>query len=237
VNDGLILKSLDDKELSRLHAGAVASVQAWSRAAAKCGSLLQCWIRGHEVVMGQRYPDPDITDRRSGYQYFYHSHRHGVQEHGHVHVFYHATASGKRRYIAREKTSWQRTAPTHLIAIGLDNRGLPISLFCVNQWVTDGHWFDSQTTHPIVKRLKITHDSEFSDSSEWITGFSAMYAHVIERLLIERDRVIAGQAGSLTETLQDHNLEVLCAIEIDWLKDVQKLEAEMARRNPTIKSM
>ena len=231
------MRSLGDEEFSRIHAGAVASVQAWGRAAEKCGSLLQCWIRGQDVVMGQRYPDPDVTDRRSGYQFFYHSHRHGVQEHGHVHVFYHATASGKRRYLGREKTPWQRTAPTHLFAIGLDNRGLPVSLFCVNRWITDGHWFDYRTTQSIVKRLKVTHDSELSESAEWITGFSAMYLPVIEKLLEKRDLRMARQAGSLSETLKDQSLEVLCAIEIDWLKDVQKLEAELARRNRTIKPM
>lgn len=180
--------------------------------------------------MGQRYPDPDVTDRRSGFQFFYHSHRHGAQEHGHVHVFYHATASGKRRYIGREKSPWQRTAPTHLFAIGLDNRGLPISLFCVNRWVTDGHWVDARTTHAIVKRLKVSHDSEFSDSADWITGFSAMYAPVIERLLAERDQVMAGQKGSLSDALNDQRIEVLCAVEIDWLRDIQNLEAELARR-------
>lgn len=231
------MRSLGDEEFSGVHAGAVASVQAWARAAEKCGSLLQCWIRGQDVVMGQRYPDPDVTDRRSGYQFFYHSHRHGVQEHGHVHVFYHATTSGKRRYLGREKTPWQRTAPTHLFAIGLDNRGLPVSLFCVNRWVTDGHWFDYRTTRSIVKRLKITHDSEFLESAEWITGFSAMYLPVIEKLLIERDLMIARQTGGLSETLKDQSLEVFCAIEVDWLQDVQKLEAELARRNKNIKPM
>jgi len=182
--------------------------------------------------MGQRYPDPDVTDRRSGYQFFYHSHRHGVQEHGHVHIFYHATASGQRRYLGREKTPWKRTAPTHLFAIGLDNRGLPVSLFCVNHWVTDGHWIDSQTTQSIVKRLKIhSADSDFSESAEWITGFTVMYLPVIEKLLKERDLLITRQTGSLSETLKDQSLEVLCAIEINWLKDVRKLETESARRN------
>jgi len=234
---GPIVKSLGDEEFLKIHAGAVASVGAWARAAEKCGSLLQCWIRGQDVVMGQRYPDPDVTDRHSGFQFFYHSHRHGAQEHGHVHVFYHATASGKRRYIAREKDPWRRTAPTHLFAIGLDNRGLPISLFCVNRWVTDGHWLDALKTQLIVKRIKVTHDSDYSDSAEWITGFSAMYAPVIAQLLTERDQVISQRQGSLMESLQDHGLELLSCFDIDWLSDVQKLEAELVRRNLTANSV
>jgi hypothetical protein len=39
-----------------------------------------------------------------------------------------------------------RTDPSHLIAIGLDARGLPVSLFTVNRWVTGGHWLDTPTT-------------------------------------------------------------------------------------------
>ncbi|MBA3059893.1 MAG: hypothetical protein KJ614_14010 [Gammaproteobacteria bacterium] len=59
---------------------------------------------------------------------------------------------------------------------------------------------------------------------------------VIERLLTERDRVIARKTGSVSEALQDQGLEVLCAIEIDWLKGIQKLEAELAQRK-NMKSM
>ena len=190
------------------------------------------WIRGKEARVEERYPDPDVTDRRHGSQFFYHSHRHGALEHGHVHLFCHATASGKRRYVSRERNSWQRTAPSHLFGISLDNRGLPIGLFTVNRWVTDGYWFDAATTLEMVRRFRVVVGGEHDVSSEWLTGFVGMYLPLVDRLLQRRDAILRKAVGALSmaELLEDHQHEVLSTIRIDWLRDIESLESELARR-------
>lgn len=226
------LDRLDRAALRRTASAAQQSVEAWSDAAERHGSLLQEWIKGDEVRVDKRYPDPDIVDRRNGCQFFYHCHRHSREEHGHVHIFYHARASGARRYIGREKQPWHRTAPTHLLAIGLDNRGVPVSLFTVNRWVTDGFWFDAATTLGMVDRFHMNIAGDYGASATWLTGFVRMYRPAIEQLLHRRDQVIAriAKRTGLSQALESRRHELLSRIDVNWLADIEHLESRCGAR-------
>lgn len=205
------------------------SVAAFAEATRVSGSLLQSWIGGRDVVEFEHYPPDDVVDFRNGAQFYYHAHRDGDREHGHLHLFWHATASGRRRYLRPGKTRWVRTAPTHLFAISLDARGLPVGLFTVNRWVTDGHWFDAATTLSQVDRFALEAVEGHADSCRWLTGFVRLYRPVIEAILVKRDARLARRA-SLDDALADHQLEVLSLQPVDWAADLDALEAEAARR-------
>ena len=205
------------------------SVAAFSEATAASGSLIQSWVQGREVIEYEHYPPNDIVDRRRGSQFYYHAHRDGDQEHGHLHLFWHATASGRRRYLRPGQPRWVRTAPTHLFAISLDARGLPVGLFTVNRWVTDGHWFDAATTLLFVDRFAVDGVEGHSASCRWLTKFVPLYRPLIEAILLKRDARLARRA-SLEDALADHRLEVLSLQPIDWAADLDALEAEAARR-------
>lgn len=205
------------------------SVAAFAEATAASGSLLQSWIEGREVVEFEHYPPDDVVDFRNGSQFYYHAHRDGDREHGHLHLFWHATASGRRRYMRPGRPRWVRTAPTHLLAISLDARGLPVGLFTVNQWVTDGHWFDAASTMSFVDRFALDAVAGHAHSCRWLTGFVRLYRPLIEEILLQRDARLARRA-SLAKALADHDLEVLSLKAIDWAADLDALEAEAARR-------
>lgn len=205
------------------------SVAAFSDATAASGSLLQSWIEGRDVVEFEHYPPNDVVDFRHGSQFYYHSHRDGDHEHGHLHLFWHAAASGQRRYFRPGQARWVRTAPTHLFAISLDARGLPVGLFTVNQWVTDGHWFDAPTTMSFVDRFAMDAVEGHGHSCRWLTGFVRLYRPLIEAILIRRDAQLA-RRPQLKDALADHRLEVLSLKSIDWAADLDALEAEAARR-------
>ena len=205
------------------------SVAAFAEATAASGSLLQSWIEGREVVEFEHYPADDVVDFRHGSQFYYHAHRDGDREHGHLHLFWHATASGRRRYLRPGRPRWTRTAPTHLIAISLDARGLPMGLFTVNRWVTDGHWFDAATTMSFVDRFALDAVAGHVHSCRWLSGFVRLYRPLIETLLIRRDQRLA-RRPDLRSALGDHRLEVLSHTSIDWATDLDALEAECARR-------
>lgn len=216
-------------EVARALQAARDSVAAFSEATAVSGSLIQSWIHGREVVEYQHYPPDDIVDRRRGSQFYYHSHRDGELEHGHVHLFWHATASGRRRRLRAGQQAWTRTAPSHLLAISLDPRGMPVSLFAVNRWVTDGHWFDAETTLTCVDRFSLRLGGDHAASARWITAFVRFYRPRIAELLRQRDQRLARRA-SLAAALADHRLEVLSLRRLDWPADLDAIEAEAARR-------
>ncbi|MDE2276908.1 MAG: hypothetical protein KGK09_11490 [Burkholderiales bacterium] len=205
------------------------SVAAFADVTQASGSLLQSWIGGREVVEYEHYPHDDVVDLRHGSQFYYHAHRDGDREHGHLHLFWHATASGRRRYLRDGATRWQRTAPTHLFAISLDSRGLPVGLFTVNRWVTDGHWFDAATVSAFVARFELGAIAGHEASCRWLTGFVRLYGPLVRELLVRRDRRLA-RRGELAPALADPQLEVLSRMAIDWSADLDALEAEAARR-------
>lgn len=205
------------------------SVSAFAEATASAGSLPQSWIGGREVVEFEHYPPDDVVDSRRGSQFFYHAHRDAEREHGHLHLFWHATASGRRRYLGCARGRWARGAPTHLFAIALDTRGLPLGLFTVNRWVTDGHWFDVATTMSFVERFALHGVEGHAASCRWLTGFVHLYRPLIEALLAQRDRRLARRADRV-RALADRRLEVLSRVSIDWAADLDALEVEAARR-------
>ena len=205
------------------------SVAAFADATSASGSLLQSWIEGREVVEFDHYPPDEVINLRRGSQFYYHSHRHGDREHGHLHLFWHATAAGRRRYARPGRARWTRTAPTHLFAISLDARGLPVALFTVNRWVTDGHWFDAPTTMSFVERFDPGEVPGHELSCRWLSGFLQLYQPLIADLLAQRDRCLARRAD-LTRALDDHRLEVLSQTPLDWAADLDALEIEARRR-------
>jgi hypothetical protein len=222
----LPLRDLSDRQTAQLHSAAQASLSAFVKATKQHGSLIQSWVRGAAVTALDHYPKGDVIDRSNGSQLFYHCHREGDVEHGHVHLFCHATRSGRRRYLSQQSA---RTAPSHLLALGLDARGLPISLFTVNRWVTDGHWFDAPTTLRLLQRFKMQRVKNHARSCDWVSGFVRMYEPLIEKLLHKRDQRLA-RAGPLEEALDNQRIEILSSIELDWAADLARLEHEMSRR-------
>lgn len=229
-----LLAQQDDHALLRQYRAAKQSILAWGRCVEHHGSLLQSMIKGLPMREGERYPDPDVTDRFHGFQYFYHAHRHDTEEHGHIHLFCHAGASGRRRYIHRENNPWKRSAPSHLLAIGMDAKGMPISLFHVNRWVTAGYWFDASTTAAIIRRIKFDVAEPYTDTSLWVQGFTAMYMPLIVDLLKQRDELLMTREEWLNGediVLEDRALDLLNVFHIDWMHDIQTLERVIDKRH------
>jgi hypothetical protein len=191
------------------------SVAGFAQATQDHGSLLQSWVHGAAVREHEHYPADDVVDLRRGSQFYYHAHRDADAEHGHVHLFWHATASGRRRYARAGRQGWLRSAPTHLLAIGLDPRGLPVSLFTVNRWVSGGPWFDAPTTLAMARRFHVAADGEHAASCRWLNGFVRMYEPLIGELLAARDAALP---------LADERREVLSQVRIDWGRDLEALE-------------
>jgi len=223
-------RAATDTQISRVLHDARASVEAFAEVTAEFGSLIQSWVAGCAVIKFEHYPPDDLVDVRRGSQFYYHAHRDGDQEHGHLHLFWHATASGQRRYVRPGRPSWGRhTAPTHLFAISLDARGLPVELFTVNQWVTDGHWLNAGTTMACVDRFAMVDVPGHQASCRWLNGFVRLYRPLIAQLLTHRDMRMARRADPV-RALKDHRLELLSHQPIDWIADMDALEIESGRR-------
>lgn len=200
------------------------SLSGFEDATAQYGSILQCLIQGHAVQAHAHYPSDDVIDHESGSQYFYHSHRAEDNEHGHLHLFWHADARGRRthRKHVQSSSNW---SPSHLLAIGLASNGLPTSLFTTNQWVTGGYWFDAAKTLKMLSRFSLGETGPYAPVNRFINGLLALYKDEIQQLLSARDNEITTLLKKHPwQSLQEkEQAETLSLVALDWVGDLEKL--------------
>jgi hypothetical protein len=175
------------------------------------GSVVQALVRGVPVEALEHYPQGDAIDARHGYQFFYHSHRAGSTEHGHLHLFEHGGTD----------------EPAHLLAIGLDARGLPVSIFTVNHWVTGGPWRDATLTIAALQRARFDAARGHALVGRWLSSFVRLYLPVATRVVSRRDALLRARSRgrSWAQVRRDPRIEVVSRSRIDWIADLQRLEA------------
>jgi len=200
---------------------AARALKPWLRLTERHGSLIRVLTGDAPIAVQVHYPDGDLIDPSSGTQCYYHCHR-GDAEHGHLHLF--------RRPCTEEPLS-------HLIAISLDQRGLPVALFTVNQWVCADQWLPASATLRLFSGVSLHCSGYDRDLSLWLIQFLRFYRLLVEQLLWQRDQCLQEAGGSLEQRLGDRNLEILSFSEIDWLADLAAVETQqISIAQPKIRS-
>ncbi|MFO7629897.1 MAG: hypothetical protein R6W06_10370 [Prochlorococcaceae cyanobacterium] len=184
------------------------SLRHWLKLNQRHGSLVRACTGDGVVLAENHYPEDDWRDPLSGGQAYYHCHRPGA-EHGHLHLFMPAEPGAEL---------------THLLGIGLDPRGLPLSLFTVNRWVASDAWLPAAPSLALVRRFSLVASDADPRFSSWLEQFLRFYAPVIETLLLERDRALAAKDDSLEQALENRHLEIPSQVVIDWGADLDDVQ-------------
>ncbi len=173
-----------------------------------------------QVLMGQdrifrewqHYPSHDLVDVATGYEVYYHAHKVDElsgNEHGHFHLF-------KRSPTLTEQFM-------HLIAIALDQKGLPVRLFTTNQWVTGETMGSAESLRDALRNFRVETGNSLDTLASWIQSLITLYQDEIEELIEERDRrlnQLASQAKSMASVLNDQSIHVLSQRQIHLLDDL-----------------
>lgn len=164
----------------------------WQQILEKMGSNIVLELIKTESIFyeSDHYPKGDVKDLESGSQYYYHAHRKG--EHGHFHTF----VSQDGSY-------------SHLVAIGMNNRGEPTKLFTTGQRITGERWREAKELIPLLGLFKITHSHPSYPANQWISHAIKFYRPQIEDLLRKRDLV-------MKETPESHEIEILSSSKVDF---------------------
>lgn len=186
--------------------------------------LLHSLLGGQPPKQWAHYPDDDAIDPEHGYQWFYHSHspedRPGAVEHGHIHLFARRKLWSRRLRSAREVSfagleggPKEPVNTRHLLTIAFDAKGLPVSLFTVNSWVTGDLMLSADTTAQLLEMTVLK--TGYSDVDAVVESLVKFYRSEIRQLLAQRDQVLKGFEGK--DVLADESLELLseCAIDVD----------------------
>lgn len=191
--------------------------------------LLHDLLEGQLPRQWQHYPEDDSIDPDGGYQWFYHSHspedRPDATEHGHFHLFARRPlwsrrlqSKAERRFAALTGDPGKHVDTRHLLAVGMDAKGLPVSLFTVNSWVTGDLMLSASATERLLAGMRLHTGHDAIDTV--LECVVALCMDEIRTLLAERDAALS--AKKRRSVLEDTRLEVLSsrAIALDT-----KLEA------------
>ena len=142
---------------------------------------------GETFYEWDHYPDGDVYDDETHSQYYYHAHRPEGGEHGHFHIFQ------RRKGIPTEiqpvandsDEEWPDDDDNicHLIAIAMDNKGFPITLFTTNRWVTGENWYKADDVISLLDSFDIDHAWPSWPTNRWITAMVKFFRPQIEQLI------------------------------------------------------
>lgn len=194
--------------------------------------LLGRLLAGEAPRQWAHYPEDDAIDHASNYQWFYHSHspedRPGAVEHGHIHLFARKPLWGRRLYSRSERAFAElcgnpsaNPATRHLLTIGFDAKGLPISLFTVNSWVTGDLMLGADLTLELLSSFTLgTGHPEVDAVIESVARLCEPELREVMRL--RDDALRSHQAAG---KLQDEALELLSEVRIDLDAKLSALSA------------
>lgn len=190
------LTQLPRRQLERM-ASAGAEVLECMRVLAETGDNIVGEILQHqgEFVEREHYPKGDVYDHRTHAQYYYHAHPANERfgEHGHFHTFLRPKGMPigvKPVVLGNVPSADGNAALSHLIAISMDDAGVPIRLFTTNRWVTGETWYKAQDVVRMLDCFRIGHAKPSWPTNRWITAMLRLFRPQIEALLAERDATI-----------------------------------------------
>ncbi len=206
----------------------------------------------------RHYPEGDVYDPGTHAQYFYHAHpagKRGASEHGHFHAFLRPRGmpSGVQPLMLPELAIPDAPAQpldpvfrpaqqpnqgedndrlSHLVAISMDARGVPIRLFTTNRWVTGETWYRAEDVVPMLDRFAIGNREPSEPLNRWITAMFALFRPEMRALLSARDAAIMNwrrRHRGKVHVFEDRRLGIASALSIDIEEQVRRVEAALKR--------
>ena len=191
--------------------------------AKKSRSTLYPFIgRSTQFQAWQHYPRNDAIDTSAAWQFYYHAHesdgeggaRH-PQEHGHIHLF---------RRSAKGLLS-------HLAGLSLDARGIPLTWFACNQWVTGERWRSGADMGRGLHSLTLEVRGPLAGTASWLADLVRGYAQPLRDMLLARDAALCAyceqQQVSSTQAMNDRNIAVWSTFPIAWPDDAVALRGQV----------
>ena len=186
------------------------------------------------------YPAGDVFDSASHSQFYYHAHPAGQRfagEHGHFHTF--LRPRGMPRGIRPlpvpdvDPALDPNDALSHLVAISMDSRGLPIRLFTTNRWVTGEVWYRGADVCRMLPRFSVEEPRPSPILNRWISAVVALFRPQIEALVMARDEAVRAWERRVVppNVFEDRDLEVTSYAEVSLEGQVEAVRAlRRARR-------
>ena len=180
------------------------------------------------------YPDQDARDQETKSRWYYHVHAPGSrdpEEHGHFHLFLHLDqldGAPESVISPKKKKEDSKLVPvTHLIALAIDQQGIPRQWFTTNFWITDEFMHTAETMIAHLDRYNVDNTKEDKTVNRFVTAMVALYRDEIAELIQERDAKL-DQLGACPENMDVYRKgnDVLSVLDIDLDAKIESLGIE-----------
>ena len=169
------------------------------------------------------YPEGDVFDHESHSQFYYHAHPQDERgnEHGHFHTFLRPLGMppGVKPALVPdyEAPEGDNDALSHLIAVSMDEFGVPIRLFTTNRWVTGEVWYAAADVRAMLDCFLIGHAQPSWPVNRWISAVIRLYRPHIGALLDARDAAVAAWSAAYPDrnVFEDRDLEMTSMLGTD----------------------
>lgn len=192
-------------------------------------SMLYPFIgRSRRFEVWQHYPRNDAMDVTGRWQFYFHAHdkaeadgaRH-PQEHGHIHLF-------RRSRLGRL---------SHLAGLSLDPRGIPLTWFAPNQWVTGERWMAAGALTRGLPDLELRLSGPLAGAALWLADLVRLYAGSLRQMLQQRDDALARHCTRQRVTPQqawaDRRVAVWSSFPVHWPQDALQLSSQVSSSHHT----
>lgn len=215
-------------------------VKTCMRVLAKSGTNLVAELIADATTFYEwdHYPKGEVYDSETHAQFYYHSHpeRDRGREHGHFHTF--LRPRGMPRAIAPAPlpdlvpAADGNAALSHLVGIGMDRFGAPLTLFATNRWVTGETWYRAPDVIRMLDFFAIDLARPSWPVNCWIGAMLRLFRPQIELLLYQRDSAIAAwqRKKPAVNAYEDRELAIAAEIPADIDPHIKAIEASLARR-------
>lgn len=170
-----------------------------------------------QVRAWAHWPPDDAHDARTGYRWYYHCHAREARmpgEHGHFHLF-------------SDPRSGSRV--THLVAISVSNRGLPLGLLTTNRWVTDEHWQSAPRVLSLIESFVMTSPRAMRRVHAWLSSALKAFGPQVRALIRRRDeRLEALRRSARSDVMEDRRIAVLSRCAIDVTRQAAALDRRLS---------
>jgi len=245
-------------ELERMAAAGREALECMRVLAETGGSVVAEALEGAEgFYEWEHYPAGDVYDPASHAQFYYHAHPPAERggEHGHFHTFLRPRGmpAGTRPMMLPElaipDAPAQPLGPvrppapqpcqgedneelSHLVAISMSPRGVPIRLFTTNRWVTGETWYRAEDVVRMLERFVVGVPRPSPALNRWIGAIFVLFRPQMAALLAARDAAIMQwrrrHRGKI-HVLEDRRLEVTSALAIDVEDQLRRVETALKR--------
>jgi len=120
----------------------------------------------------------------------------------------------------------------HLVAISMDSKGFPISLFTTNRWVTAENWYSAEDAIKNLDRFEIDLVPPSWPVNIWLTSIIRLYRPIIKTLILERDLKIASWQMKYPDrdVFEDRELEVTSEIALSVEEYLKEIESHLLKK-------